>query len=198
MNEAPFSQSQQDRQLISEVSEGKFNMLDQFYKTHKSGFLKWVYKSYGLSRSESEDIYQDAFEVLFKKITLGKLDNIQANLKSYLFSVGKYMIYNKFKKGKTVNLTSDQPENELNKLEDVQMLPLEADEEEQRLEVVVSCKRDLSRSCQSILDMFYAEKKSMKEIARLLGYKNEDVVKSQKVRCLSELRKCVEAQLKWS
>jgi RNA polymerase sigma factor (sigma-70 family) len=196
MEKAQFRQSQQDRELIAEVKKGNFNLLDEFYRANKSAFFKWIYKSYGLTATESEDIFQDAFEVLFKKITLEKLDNLQASLKSYLFSVGKYMVYSKFRNQKTVSLEVNQNESQLFKNNQIQILPLEMDPEEQQLEVVMACKKTLSTSCQSILDLFYSEKKSMREIALLLGYKNEDVAKSQKVRCLTELRKCVQARVK--
>jgi RNA polymerase sigma factor (sigma-70 family) len=194
---AQFNQSQQDRELIAEVKKGNFNLLDGFYRANKSAFFKWIYKSYGLTAIESEDIFQDAFEVLFKKISLEKLDNLQASLKSYLFSVGKYMVYSKFRNQKTVSLEDNQNENQLFRNNQIQILPLEMDAEEHQLEVVMDCKKALSTSCQSILDWFYAEKKSMKEIALLLSYKNEDVAKSQKVRCLTELRKCVQARVKY-
>lgn len=191
MQDAQFSLSQQDIKLMTEVINGEYGSMDEFYKTHRTSFIRWAQSMYALGMSEAEDIYQDAIEALFQKITLRKLDHIQASLKSYLFSIGKYMIYRRAKGRHIYSLEKEGIESEMFHNGQVQFIQIETDPQEIQLEIVAHCKRKLSGSCHSILDLYYAEKKSMKEIAALLGYKNEDVVKSQKVRCLAELRKSV-------
>ncbi|GGB79007.1 RNA polymerase sigma factor [Dyadobacter sediminis] len=191
MQDAPFSLSQQDIKLMAEVVEGKYGLLDDFYRTNRTSFIRWAHNTYTLGALEAEDIYQDAMEALFQKIVLGKLENIKASLKSYLFSIGKYMIYRKIRGKNMYSLETEELESEMFNSGQMQFISIETDQQEQQLELVARCKRKLSGACHSILDLYYAEKKSMKEIAFLLGYKNEDVVKSQKARCLAELRKCV-------
>jgi len=191
MQDAQFSLSQQDIKLMAEVVNGEYGLMDEFYKTNRTSFIRWTNKVYALGMSEAEDIYQDAIEALFQKITLRKLDHIQASLKSYLFSIGKYMIYRKAKGMHMYSLENEEIESQMFQIGDVQFIQIETDPQETQLEIVARCQRKLSGTCHSILDLYYAEKKSMKEIAALLGYKNEDVVKSQKVRCLAELRKSV-------
>jgi RNA polymerase sigma factor (sigma-70 family) len=191
MQDAQFSLSQQDIKLMAEVVKGKYELLDEFYRTNRTSFIRWAHNTYSLNALEAEDIYQDAIEALFQKIVLGKLENLKASLKSYLFSIGKYMIYRKIKGKNTYNLETEKLESEMFNSGQMQFIQIETDQQEHQLELVANCKKKLSGACHSILDLYYSEKKSMKEIALLLGYKNEDVVKSQKARCLAELRKCV-------
>ncbi len=49
----------------------------------------------------------------------------------------------------------------------------------------------LGEPCHSILKLFYYDSFSMESIAVKLDYKNTDVVKSQKLRCIKELRKAL-------
>ena len=47
-------------------------------------------------------------------------------------------------------------------------------------------------NCQKILELFYYQEKKLGDIVNALGYDNKDVVKSQKSRCIKQLRKLIE------
>ena len=47
----------------------------------------------------------------------------------------------------------------------------------------------LGEQCQKILSLFYFENKKLEEIQSILNYENKDVLKSQKSRCISHLKK---------
>ena len=49
----------------------------------------------------------------------------------------------------------------------------------------------MGEPCRSILKLFYFDRFAMDAIAARLGYKNEHVVKSQKLRCFNTLKKMV-------
>jgi DNA-directed RNA polymerase specialized sigma subunit len=48
--------------------------------------------------------------------------------------------------------------------------------------------KKLGEQCQKVLTLFYYEEKKLDEIQSLLGYTNKDVLKSQKSRCLKQLK----------
>ena len=50
----------------------------------------------------------------------------------------------------------------------------------------------LGSHCQKILELFYYQEKKLGDIVNALGYDNKDVVKSQKSRCIKQLRKLIE------
>ena len=62
-------------------------------------------------------------------------------------------------------------------------------ENENRLDLVEKCLEELGDPCRALLISYYYEKKSMLEIAELLGYKNTDTTKNQKYKCLKRLKK---------
>ncbi len=49
----------------------------------------------------------------------------------------------------------------------------------------------LGEKCRQAIELYYFQKKTMQEIAALLGWANEDVAKKEKYRCLQRLRKRV-------
>lgn len=47
----------------------------------------------------------------------------------------------------------------------------------------------LGQKCRQAIELFYFQRKTMQEIATLLGWANDDVAKKEKYRCLQRLRK---------
>src|SRR5690606_5173129 len=74
----------------------------EFYNEHKQGFLLFAQR-YHLTHNDSIDVYQDAIIALIENAKKGKIDDLKSSLSTYLFAIGKFMIFQKFKKeGKTV------------------------------------------------------------------------------------------------
>jgi RNA polymerase sigma factor (sigma-70 family) len=155
--------------------------IEQVYRTHRNAFVAFGYK-YGLAEDELLDIYQDTIIAFIENLRKGHLDNLQAEVKTYLFSIGKYLIFSRLK-------TKD------NLKESVEELPetfvweeLEDDKEALFAEMAVGLKQ-LGEQCYKILTLFYYEEKKLDEIQKILNYDQKDVLKSQKSRCLSHLKK---------
>ena len=49
----------------------------------------------------------------------------------------------------------------------------------------------LGDQCKKVLELFYYEEKKLDEIQSILGYTNKDVLKSQKSRCLKQLKELI-------
>lgn len=74
--------------------------------------------------------------------------------------------------------------------------PYDVDEhstEEERLSVIMDVLSDLGEKCKKIIRFFYYEKKSMPEIAEIMGFKTAVVATTAKYRCLKQLREKVES-----
>ena len=50
----------------------------------------------------------------------------------------------------------------------------------------------LGNQCKKIITLFYYEEKRLDEIVELLGYENKEVAKSQKSRCLKQLKNLIQ------
>ncbi|WP_341226896.1 sigma-70 family RNA polymerase sigma factor [uncultured Arcticibacterium sp.] len=167
---------------IDLLKSGDQLALKAFYGEHKSAFL-FFGNRYDLDREELIDVYQDACIVLFEKLKAGKLEDVNSSLKTYLFGIGKNLIFKRFKqKAKVVDLDTV----EITSFED----PFKDDEtlEEKRMRAAFV---KLGGQCQEVLRLFYYEEKSLDEIVSILTYKDKNVLKSQKSRCLKQLKDLV-------
>jgi len=173
-----------DNSLIKQIKSGNKAALATVYKQYKKEFLLYA-KRFSLGEEELLDVYQDAVISLYENIVSGKLEKLSSSLKTYLFSIGKYQIYSRRK-------APPSPEA-LTEFE----LQLHEEGEDERLSLEENIGRlqeayqDLGEKCQEVLRMFYYENLSITEIKVRLGYSSKDVVKSQKSRCLKQLKEIV-------
>lgn len=153
--------------------------LERIYTSYRNGFLMFASK-YKLPQEDILDVYQDAFVALVENAEKGKLDGLNAELKTYLFSIGKYMIFGRLRKNKTDFV-------EIETLPDGLEWP-EVDESDHQIGLLENSLKKLGDQCYKILRLFYYEEKKLDEIMELLPYQSKDVLKSQKARCLKHLK----------
>jgi RNA polymerase sigma factor (sigma-70 family) len=168
-------------QLIALIKNGDQTAIRQLYEDNKNGFLLFV-KRYNVANEDIIDIYQDAIVAFIENAKKGKIDNLQSSATTYLFGIGKFMVFQKIKKaGKT--LPSEDLENVVQAYDDYN----EDENIEQVSQLQIAFKK-LGDQCQKVLQLFYYEEKKLDEIQDILGYTNKDVLKSQKSRCLKQLK----------
>ncbi len=173
--------------IIKSIKEGSKEVLQGLYTENKDAFVQFILSRYTVSNDDAEDIYQDAVIALVENIRKGKLDNINSSLKTYLFSIGKYMALKKFKEQqKTINTEFGVLAEFIEWEEDTY-----ADGNEALIRLIQLKLKEMSPACKKILIWFYYEEKRLDEIVQLGHYAGKDVVKSQKSRCLAALKKMV-------
>ena len=153
--------------------------LEEVYKKYREAFIQYA-KRYHLRSEELLDIYQDAVIALHQNFVMKQLHLEKTSLKTYLFGIGKNMIFNRLKAANKEKVLAEVPD-------EVEEVVWEKDSptEEQRL--LAQHFGQLSSSCQEILKMFYYRSLTVKEIVQLSHYKDENTVKSHKSRCLKKL-----------
>jgi len=176
------------KKILLRIKQGDEDALVKIYLKYKKEFIGWAVKYFNLRPEECEDIYQDAILVFRQNIVSNKLVELNSSIKTYLFAVAKNIALKK------VNRASRQLSDEQIKYEpatenkDVIDNILEYNETHQLIAKLVDKLKEPNRS---ILKMYYYQNLSMSEIAKKLNYKNDKVVKAQKVRCMNELKKMV-------
>lgn len=167
--------------LIARLKAGDEKAIKKVYEDNKNGFLIFANR-YGLDKDELTDVYQDAVIALLENAKKGKIDDLKSSLTTYLFGIGKFMIFQRLKKNNKT-IPSDDIENLEFEYEDYS-------EDEINLQIVALREglKKLGEQCQKVLTLFYYEEKKLDEIQTLLGYTNKDVLKSQKSRCLKQLK----------
>ena len=63
----------------------------------------------------------------------------------------------------------------------------DTDDIQEKSELLISEVQKMGEPCHSLLDSYYWENLSQKEIAEKFGYSNADSVKTQKYKCIKKL-----------
>jgi len=171
--------------LYERMKDGDETAIVEIYDSYQVEFLNF-FKKYDINRQSVLDIFQDSIIVIYQKIYVGNLDLKTSSLKTYLFGVGKNKVYDYFKKKQiqTNDLESLKTESKHIKLDEVPNIY------EKKL---ADGLKQISESCQHILNLFYYRGLSIKEIVDQTDYKDNNTVKSHKSRCLKKLKELCKA-----
>lgn len=179
------------QQQIALIRQGDVTVLDVIYRENRAAFLNFA-KKYNLPDQDNLDIYQDAIIALYENVVSKKLQTLESSIKTYLFSIGKYMIFKKINDYK-YNKHIEQEHKAVLQLQTEYYEYHEVTEgDHQRL--VLKSFGELGKKCQEVLRLFYYERFSIEEIKTYLNYENYNVVKSQKSRCLKSLKELIAKQ----
>jgi RNA polymerase sigma factor (sigma-70 family) len=181
---------QTDQSLFEALKEGSEIAFKKVYEDNRDLFLNFA-KRYNLRNEDVLDVYQDAYIALYENIQNGKLVALKSSLSTYLISIGKYKIMERLRKN------SKKINNEfiLNSVVDVDIkiedfdIVHEALSAEQKL--LQQFFEKLGDKCKRILNLFYFKQYNINEIMVVGGYNSENVVKSQKSRCLKTLKEAI-------
>jgi RNA polymerase sigma-70 factor (ECF subfamily) len=177
--------------IIGKIRAGGPAGLAMIYEEHRDEFLHWIRKEYGCSEDDSKDIYQVTILAFYDNVRSGKLQHLVSSVKTYLFGIGKNIVRDTMRKS-TRHIAFDQ-ERWLN--ENLVDEPGDTIPEH----VFASAKSALERlgePCRRLVELFYYERKSMEEIVTELNYKNAEVAKNQKCKCMKRLRRLCDEEMK--
>ncbi|MFS4466482.1 RNA polymerase sigma factor [Maribacter sp. 2210JD10-5] len=174
-----------DKQELKDLQSNDRLKIKALYNSYRSEFLGFG-KSYNLNQDDLADVYQESFLALRKRAMQGKLDSVESTMKTYLFGIGKFKIYDALNKRK-----QEVPyEPQLHAVKD-EIAEIEIETEPQLTEkqsLLRKYIKELGEKCRQVLTMFYYRGLNIKEITEQGGYCNENTVKAQKSRCLKTLR----------
>lgn len=180
-----------DQEIVDQLKEGEEALFKAFYLREQEKFISWCQKELSLGSDEARDAYQEAQMYLYENIVHGRLNQLSSQLSTYLYSIAKNQVFMKFRKESTVL----KHESRLN--EHLVFLKSTEDLGSDKAHAAVQIKKEIDRMlepCRSLLKLFYYESLSFKDIAQRLGYKNDNVAKNQKKRCLERLRKNTQSE----
>ena len=172
--------------IVESIKKNDTSVIKKIYLENKLRFFK-IANQYEIPNDIALDIYQDSIVALIENARKNKIDNLQSSISTYFISIGKFMVFNYLKVKKTVAL------NEFNAVEDMDNFSTGNDSLNEREIALKNAYEKLGEQCQKILNLFYFENKKLEEIQSLLKYENKDVLKSQKSRCISHLKKSLKS-----
>ncbi len=157
------------------------------YKYYQNDFISWLRSEFNANDNDAEEIFQASVVILNENRTQGKLKEFTSSPKTYLFGIGKNVYRDYSRKKRTVDNFSFE---DFVKYYDYDEDIIQKIEFEERLEHVEKELKLMGAKCYRLLALFYYENKNYKDIVTILSsYKNSNVAKSSKEKCMKRLRK---------
>jgi RNA polymerase sigma factor (sigma-70 family) len=173
-----------DTAVIEGLKEKKADCIRYLYREFFPLAKSFVTKNSG-SFQDAEDVFQDGLVVLFQKSCEGEL-NLKCSLKTYFYSICRNIWLQRLDRkwrllyqDNMVNETASSYETEI------------SDMDEERLERTRLYQMhflSLPEDCQKII-LLFLKKTPFKEIASMLGFRDDQAVKTRKYLCKNMLRK---------
>lgn len=173
--------------LVEHIKNNDSETIRKIYEENRLPFFT-ISNRYKLENEKALDIYQDSIIALIENCKAGKLDNLQASIKTYHIGICKIMIFNYYKQKhiqlETYDLPAEIPEEHILVHEELTVHEV----------ILKKAFKNLGEQCRKILTLFYYQEQKLDDIMNTLHYDNKDVLKSQKSRCLSHLKKMMQTR----
>ena len=173
-----------EKQQLIAIRNGDQAVLRKIYSLHRSPFLEWSKKRFQVREEDLLDIFQESVIVFYQNIQEGKIQELNCSIRTYLFSVGKNLIFKQFQKQQKTILKETIDESLLNDVNTEVYDQMELNHHQRLLKEAFA---QLGTICRQLLTLFYYREFALESIATQMGYKNTDTVKSQKRRCMHQL-----------
>jgi RNA polymerase sigma factor (sigma-70 family) len=173
-----------DSELVEAISEKDLleQAILQLYEEH-AGITRSFIMGKGGTEQDADDIFQETVVSFIDSVQKGKFRQ-ESGLRTFLISISKHLWYNEIRRkqraGNREKLFETDREHEESGISE-QMQDRELKNQLNKL------LQELGESCKKILELFYYENLSMKEIVSHLHYENEQVVRNKKYKCLQQL-----------
>ncbi|MDO6821273.1 RNA polymerase sigma factor [Zobellia sp. 1_MG-2023] len=177
---------------LEDLRKGSDILLKKVYESNRTKFLNYA-RRYNLSEEENIDVYQDAYIIFYDNVMSGKLESLTSSISTYLFSIGKYLIFDKMRKNKKM-VSGDYDLSRVEETdEQVNTFDLKRPDLSEEQVLLKKHFSTLGEKCQQLLTLFYYWGYTIKEIMEAENYNNENVVKAAKSRCMKTLREKIQA-----
>jgi len=180
---------QQDK-LVKAIQANDEAILKKVYQENYYKTEKYILNNSG-SLEQAKDTYQEAFIAVWENVQNNKfVPKNETALNGYLYTVAKnkwldYLKSSRFKKTSDLEAQEYKIENEV-----VIENELFEDVNAEKLAKVVQNFNAIGEACKQLLEIFYYESSSLKEIARQLNI-TEASARNKKYRCIEKLRALV-------
>ena len=182
----PFKREYTDEKILEILSKGteEEDQVLRFIYKNNYRIIKRMILEHGGQRSDVEDVFQEAIIVLYEKIKSNQF-KLTGTIKAFLYVVAQN-IWRTQKKKKS-KFTSNEP---FEQLLDVPESGENITETNTEITTIVDrIMNELKPDCRMILQLSIYRKLDMKVIAGRMGFKNEQIARNKKNKCLNYLRK---------
>lgn len=183
MSKESISGTPTDSEVILGILNNSESVVKRLYLAYFPMVMQLIINNSG-DVDDAKDIYQEAIIILYNKVKNGDFE-LSSKLKTYIYSVCRRLWLKRL--------------SQLNRyggdIKDFEEYLSVDDETEKNNERDIQFNRMgdalklLGEPCKTIIEDFYINNRSMKEICEEFGYTNADNAKTQKYKCLQRLKK---------
>ena len=184
-------EEENSKNIIDLIKSGDQIVLRKIYDENRDAFVKFSRK-YNVEKYDALDIYQDSIIILYDNIVNGKIIDLSSKISTYLFAIGKYRIFQLHRDNKKTELTNNLHLEEENIYLDVNLHSEKLTKQQKLLKQYFPM---LGNRCKEILKLYYFEGYNLDEITEILDYSDKKVLKSQKSRCVRQLKDWIKKEL---
>jgi len=153
--------------------EKAFAKLYQLYPKIESIIL-----SKGGQKQDALDVFQESLIILYRNLEKSDF-TLTSSFYTYLYSVSRF-------------IWSDMQKKELkivsNQLNGNEKTIIETIQEEEQFKLAEHAFFELGERCKELLQLFYHQRMSFKDISIVMGFSSEKIAKNQKYKYLSKAR----------
>jgi RNA polymerase sigma factor (sigma-70 family) len=173
-----------DSELVKAIYEKDMleQAIGQIYREHAAITRSFIMGKGG-TEQDADDIFQETVVSFIDTVQKGKFRQESA-IRTFLISISKNLWYNEIRRRQRAGNREKLFEMEREQEETGSSDAIGNRELNQQLNQLLL---SLGDSCRKILELFYYENLSMKEIVSHLHYENEQVVRNKKYKCLQQL-----------
>lgn len=172
----------EDQHIQKKLRDGDRKVLEQLYLNNREDFVAFAVR-YTTNREEILDVYQDAIIELSRKFEQENLQLGRGSVKTYLFGIGKFLL---FRRLKNLAVVSDEQHEE-----EVEWIVVDEDEPSLEKRQMLQGYEQLGDQCKELLRLYYYRNLTVQEIVDRGHYKDANTVKSQKSRCMKKLKELI-------
>jgi len=174
----------EDYRYIEALLENDHKLLNEMYQKFLPRIEAMVRSNSG-TKDEAFDIFQEALIIIYRKAKQMGFE-LTSKFYTYLYGICRNLWLKKLGKVKTEPLIKP-PEEEYSNID----LTEEAMEDEKRYQLYQEKMLELSEDCQKIISL-RLKKTKLKDIANLMGYKNENTATQKHFKCKKQLVKLIQ------
>jgi RNA polymerase sigma factor (sigma-70 family) len=173
-----------DSELVEAIGEKDLleQAILQLYQDHAEITRSFIMGKGGTDQ-DADDIFQETIVSFIDIVQKGKFRQ-ESGIRTFLISISKNLWYNEIRRRQRAGNREKIFEMDRDQEEAAVTETIQNREMKQQLNQLL---QELGESCRKILELFYYENLSMKEMVSHLHYENEQVVRNKKYKCLQQL-----------
>lgn len=180
----PKNISNTNQYFLKGIMSNDTKILNEIYQKFLPSIKKYVLENKG-TQSDALDVFQEGLIIVYKKLKKGELE-LSSTFHTYLFAVCKFLWFNQLKKKSRKEIQSE-PNGEIKS-----DLNIEHDYMELEKQKLFQSKlNELPSDSMKVLKLFL-NKKSIKQIAKIMGY-TEAYTKKKKYKAKLQLISSIQA-----